>query len=172
MGLELGPCQVLYGTAGAEVDFGKTEGGVIAHHEILTKELFSDQDGEAPYDEVITGIKAWVEVPLAEVTLTNIATIFGYTLKHLAGKSGFWGTDLVGTRLRALGQSLILKKYVSGVPSTDSDDWLTYPLASLKGAVELTYDKNTQRVLKAVFVAFKDDSNHWFLFGTEAAADS
>ena len=26
--LDLGPCQVNYGTAGAEVDLGRTEGGV------------------------------------------------------------------------------------------------------------------------------------------------
>jgi hypothetical protein len=29
MSLELGPCECLWGTAGAEVSLGKTEGGVV-----------------------------------------------------------------------------------------------------------------------------------------------
>jgi hypothetical protein len=41
--LDLGPCQVLFGDAGSEVDLGVTSGGVRFIDEISTQDLTTDQ---------------------------------------------------------------------------------------------------------------------------------
>ncbi len=46
--LELGPCEVKFGTDESEVDLGKTEGGVTATFGQEAADLMSDQYGTGP----------------------------------------------------------------------------------------------------------------------------
>ncbi len=152
MALELGPCQVLFGTAGSEADLGKTQGGVIVRLTQDLVDLMSDQFGSAPEDAVITGDHAEVEIPFAEIDFDLLAIVLSQT--KFGADGGITGENNVGTALLTNSQSLLLKKYVSGVPSTDEADWIRFPAAYPKSDVELTYDAENQRVLKSIFRCF------------------
>lgn len=157
--LELGPCAVYYGTAGAEVDMGFSFGGVKATIPMTTADLKADQLGEAPANQVITGQgPAEVEVPLAELAFANIvAAVPGAALITDAAtptKTRVQFVPPVGTDLVAIGKSLVLKKLVGGVASTDEDDWLTFPLAAPVTELNFTYDASSQRVMTAKFRGF------------------
>lgn len=172
--LELGPCQVLYGTAGAEVSMGKTEGGVIVTFNKDTVPLYSDQEGTAPEDEIVVGQGATIKVPLAEITLDNYATALGQTKTQNGSDYGVAGANLVGTSLRAAGQSLLLKKYVDGAVSALTENWIRFLIASPSGTpVEVGFSKDSQRILEITFVAFRDVSTgHLYYIGDETAAAS
>lgn len=171
-GLDLGPCQVLFGTAGAEVDLGKTEGGVRVTFATEVADLLSDQFGTAPEDQVITGQGASIVVPLAEYTLENLAIALHHDVLAIGADKGFWGTLLTGTKLTTKANSLLLKKYVSGVPSTNENDWLRFPVAAPSGAIEVPFSKSDQRIIEVTFVAFPDSSDRLYVFGDETAATS
>jgi len=179
MALELGPCQVKFGTAGSEVDLGKTQGGVVIHLSQDVTDLMSDQFGSAPEDAVITGDHAEVEIPFAELDFDLIASILNQT--KFGANAGVPGENNVGTQMLANAQSLLLIKYSAGVPSTDLADQIRFPAAHPKSDVELTYDAENQRVLKATFRCFPKIVNaNWgtaspanktvlYIFGDETA---
>jgi hypothetical protein len=157
--LELGPCQVWYGAAGAEADQGYSMGGVTLNIPMQTADLKADQLGDAPVNQVIIGQgPVEVEVPLAELTFANIvAAVPGAALitdGATPTKTRVQFVAPIGTDLVSLGKSLILKKIVAGVVSTDEDDWLTVPLAAPVTEVNQKYDASSQRVLTAKFRGF------------------
>ena len=168
MALELGPCQVLYGTAGSEVDLGKTHGGVIVKLEDDYADLMSDQYGTAPEDTIITGNKAEVEINFAEVDFDLLADVLNQDTFG-ATPSGLTGENNVGTSLLTNAQSLILVKYVAGIPSTDLEDRVVFPAAAPMSQIELSYDAENQRILKATFKCFSSTVNA--AWGTGAAND-
>lgn len=170
--LDLGPCQVLFGTAESEADLGKTQGGVRVAFSTDVADLLSDQHGSQPEDQVLTGQGAEITCPFADYTIDNLAIALNMTKLGLAGDYGFKGTTLVGTKLSAKGQSLLLKKYVDGIVSTDEDDWIRFPLAAPSGSFEVTFDGSTQRIIETVFRAFPDVSGVLYFIGDEDAAES
>jgi hypothetical protein len=168
MALELGPCQVLFGASGSETDLGKTNGGVTVRISDDTVDLTSDQNGSSPEDTIITGTTVEVECQLAEIDLATLN-------KALQGQNAtphssfVAGENKVGTSLKGLGKSLILKKFVNGQPSPDAKDWITFPAAAASSNVELSFDGSNQRVLGLTFKCFpKLVSANW---GTAAAID-
>lgn len=172
MALDLGPCQVLFGTAAAEVDIGKTQGGVRVAFSEDVVDLMSDQYGSQPEDQSITGHTATIVTALADYSVANLAIALNQTELQLGAKKGFKGSSLVGTKLSTKGQSLLLKKYVDGVVSTDENNWLRFPVAAPTGAFEVTFDGATQRVIEVTFQAFPDDDSILYFVGDEEAADS
>jgi hypothetical protein len=150
MALELGPCQVAYGTSGSETDLGKTFGGVTVRISDDSVDLKSDQFGTSAEDTVITGTNVEVELALAELDLATMATALGQTLAGDAVP----GENKVGTSLLAESQSLKLTKYVGGTVSTDAADEITFPAAAPISNVELTYDAENQRVMRLTFKCF------------------
>jgi len=154
MALELGPCGVFYGTAGSEVDLGKTHGGVTIRMSDDRVDLKSDQYGTGPEDTVITGTAVEVEMALAEVTFDELAIALNQTKFGTALTGGIPGENNVGTSMLANAQQLLLKKYVDGGVSTDKTTWITFPAACPVSDVELTYDAENQRVLKLVYKCF------------------
>ena len=165
--LDLGPCQVNYGTAGAEVDLGRTEGGVRVAFATDVTDLMSDQWGTQPEDGVITGQGARITVPLAEYTLANLAIALN---QDLVGDELIEGGRLVGTKLRSLADSLLLKKYVDGEVSQDDTDYMRFPVATPVGSPEILFDKNTQRIIEVEFIAFPDSDDILYFIGDEATS--
>jgi len=161
MALELGPCQVAFGTAGSETDLGKTLGGVTIKIADDSVDLKSDQYGSSPEDTIITGTTVEVELSLAELGLATIATALGQEVLG-ATPSVVPGENKVGTSMLAVSQQLVLTKYVSGVPSTALTDVITFPAAAIMSNVELPYDGENQRVLRITLKCFpKSVSANW-----------
>lgn len=168
--MELGPCQVLFGPDGSEVDLGGTQ-TVDLSITTSTADLKRDQFGDMAYDKVITGHGATVTVNLTDITFANLAVALNQTARTNGSDNAVAGTNKVGTKLRAIAQSLILKKYVSGIVSTDEDDWfIARKAAALAEEVKQTFDATTQRILTVQFYLFFDDSNFLYIFGKESIA--
>lgn len=154
MALELGPCEVKFGPAGSEVSLGKTQGGVTLRISDDSVDLKSDQYGTAAEDTIITGTNVEVECSFAEISFALIAQILNQSTFGSATTGGVLGENNVGTSLKAAAQSLVLTKYVNGIPSTNPVDTITCPLAAPIGKLELAFDADNQRVLPATFKCF------------------
>ncbi len=170
MSLELGPCQVMWGTSGSEADIGKTEGGVIITFATDVVDLLSDQFGTAPEDQVVTGQKASVACPIADITLANLALALNQTVKTTGADSGIAGENIVGTKLSSKAKSLLLKKYVDGSASSDTQDWVRFAKAAPQGNFDYSFTKDGQRIISVVFTAFQDDDGYLYYLGDETAA--
>lgn len=168
--LELGPVQVLFGTAGSEVDLGRTEGGVTVRFITDYADLMTDQTGTQPQERVITGQSAEIEMALADILLANLAIALNQTLFVGAGSHLIVGELRVGTQVKSLfGGSLLLKKYVNGAVSADQDNWIRFPVAvPTPETVELIFNKSDQRVIMSTFRAFFDSSDVLYYIGAEA----
>ena len=140
---ELGPCQILLNA----VDMGKTEGGVTISVGETTVVLNTDQDGETPVDEVVTGTTVTITGNLAEITLANIASVLKGSVVTNGAKEKVEVTPNVGTSLLSNSNEIIVKPYVDGSPSTEENDWITMGAAGLKAAMALNYNKSDQRVI-------------------------
>lgn len=170
MSLELGPCEVNFGTEGAEADLGKTEGGVVATFSTNVADLMSDQYGTAPEDQVISGQGALIVCPLADITLSNLAIALNQSVKAIGDDSGIAGASLVGTKLSTKANSLLLKKYVSGSVSADTQNWVRFPKAAPQGNFDYSFSKDGQRIINLTFIAFADDDGYLYYLGDETAA--
>lgn len=170
MALELGPCMVRFGIAGAEADLGKTVGGVVVTFATDIVDLLSDQSGTTPEDQVISGQKATIVCPLADITLANLATALNQSMKTIGSDSGIAGVNIVGTKLSTKAKSLLLKKYVDGAASIDSQDWLRFPEAAPQGNFDYNFTKDGQRVINLTLTAFPDNDNILYYLGDETAA--
>ncbi len=171
MALDLGPCRVYYGTLASEVDIGRTQGGVKVNFTQDIADLKSDQFGTSPEDQAITGHGCTIMVPFADYTMDNLAIALGQTKLSLAGDSGIKGSILVGTLKSSVGKSLLLKKYVNGVVSTDEDNWMQFPLVAPDGNVEINFDGENQRIIEVTFRAYPygADSVLYYIGSDEAA---
>jgi hypothetical protein len=152
MALELGPAQIKWGESGLEEDLGKTLGGVTVRISDSSVDINSDQFGEAPEDTILTGTTVEVECPFAEVSYSLLSKILFQDT--FGTKVGFAGENNTGTSLKANGKSLLVIKYVNGVPSTDLADVIHFPLAAPVPNIELSYDSSNQRVATATFKCF------------------
>lgn len=170
--LELGPCRVYFGEEGSESDVGRTQGGVTVSFNTDLADLMSDQFGTSPEDQVITGQGATVTVPLAEYTLKNLAFALNQTVKTTGGKQGVEGSILTGTKLTDKAKSLLIKKYVGGEISTDTEDWIRFPLAAATGTFDISFDGSTQRIIEVTFTAFPNSDDVLYILGDETAAES
>ena len=171
--MELGPCRVYFGDADAEVDLGKTEGDVIADFLTDVSGLFSDQDGSQPADGVITGQGVKITIPLATYSMANLARALNQSVTRLGDTYGVSGNSIVGTKLSSLANSLLVKKYVDGIVSTDTSDWLRFPAAApTSETLSLIFGKTTQRIVSTTFIAQKDDNDRLYILGDEDAATS
>lgn len=156
--MELGPCQISFGTAGAEVDLGRTEGDVVITWETDIADLKSDQYGTKPEDQVITGMGATIKVPLAENTKTNWALALNQSVS--VGGHLIEGASIIGTKLYDQAESLLLKKYVDGVASTDEADWIRFPRAAPTGNFSTSFGVANQRIIEVTFTAYPDRTSH------------
>lgn len=171
MALDLGPCAIFFGVEDSEVDLGKTQGGVKVAFSQSFADLMSDQYGTEPEDLVITGHGATITIPMADYTLANYAIALHKDVKTLGAATGIKGDIVVGTKLSTHAGSLILKKYVDGVVSTDEANWLRFPKAAATAKPEIMFDGTTQRIIQSEFRAFPDDNDVLYYIGSKTAAD-
>lgn len=164
---QLGPCEIIDNTSGRSL--GKTQGGVSLKIEETTVTLHTDQDGETPVDEVITGTTATLEANLAEITLENLAFMLKTNVASNQVKIG----PNVGTSLFTNARELCIVPYVQGVPTTDIRDKILIPKAGIKATPNMNYNSKDQRVIAFTATGFPDSSlsgNPGIVFGASNRA--
>lgn len=162
---ELGPCTITY----AGTDLGDTNGGITVTVEESYASLTTDQNGENPVDEVVTGTKVTVAGALAEISLENIASLYKTTVIGTGDSQKVEIKANVGTSLLTNSDVLIVKPYVGGVVSTAKNDWITLGQAGFKATGALTYNSSTQRTLAFTATGYPDASGVIATFGDSAA---
>ena len=152
---DLSPCVVDYD--GATVVFNKTHGGVFFRYQEFNRGIKEDQKGsETDVDEVSTGAMCELEVPLTRTQLSDLNYLFGNSSQ--AG-SYLKVSNPVGEAKFAGAVALIVKPIVNGVVSVTTTEWLTIHRASPSINMELAYNNEGQRVVKAIFKCFPDDAS-------------
>lgn len=149
----LGPCKVEFPEG---TDLGKTSGGVTVTLEETFAALNTDQDGENPVDEYITGTTITVEGSLAEVTLANVAKLFKQSVQSDGSKEKVEIKTGVGTSMLGESSVMILKPYDGGTVTGDANEWLTVHNAGFKASTSLNYNATDQRVLGFTATGYPD----------------
>ena len=162
MAYQLGPCEIIDITSGgAGTSLGRTSGGVSVKIEESSVSLHTDQDGEVPVDEVITGTKVTIEASLANITLENLALMLKTTVNANVVKV----KPNVGTSLLQNAKVLLIKPYKNGVLSTDKKDFIFIPKAGIRASLDLNYNSKDQRTIKMSITGYPDST----LTGSPAA---
>lgn len=150
---QLGPCKVEYPEG---TDLGKTSGGLTLTVEETFAELTTDQDGESPVDEYVTGTTVTVEGSLAEITLENIAKIHKVEVVEDGENEKVEIKPNVGTSLLNQAEAMILKPYDGGTVSENAKDWITLHKAGMKANTSLNYNASDQRTLNFTATGYPD----------------
>ena len=161
----LGPVYVYYNG----MALGRTKGGIEITNSITTADMSSDQDGIV--DKTITEQSATVKIPLAEVGLQNLASVTGFTFQQKSTAQVVAIKSLIGIRASSNAYPLILKKpsqTTLGTPSTNENDWITFPYAWPDGNITLKYS-NEQTIYEATFFAVPDSNNVRYYVGSMGA---
>jgi len=149
-------------------DLGKTNGGVTLTVSESSQTLNTDQDGETPINEVITGTTVSMEASLADITLENFAMTHKVSVEGTSGTQRVEIKPNVGSSLIDSAKKLVLVPYAGDSVSTDPEKLITIPKAGIRSAEELSFDSSTQRVIKVQFTGYPDDANNILVFGLEA----
>jgi len=161
--LELGPCEIWFGTAGAELSIGAMVGGATLRGETLLADLKKDSFGDGIYDQQIVGANWTLEGNLGDLNMASLEDVIPGAVLTDDGLATPLQSKLsisvpVGTSLRDIAKSLILKRIISGEVSTDEDNWWTFPIAAVVSNVELVFDATTQRRIPITFRILPDPS--------------
>ena len=151
--LDLSPCVIDYD--GGTVVFNKTQGGVKFRYQEFNAPIKEDQTGsETDVDEISTGAKCELEVPLTREELADLNYLFGnssQTSSYLKVSNPVAESKFAGA------VALIVKPIINGTVSTTNTQWLTIHRASPTINMELAYDNSGQRVFMVTFKGFPDD---------------
>lgn len=151
---ELGPCKIEFPEG---TDLGKTNGGVSVTIEETFAALNTDQNGENPVDEYITGTSVMVEGSLAEITLDNISKIYKQSKTTSGDKEKVEIKANVGTSMLSESDVMIIKPYDGGTVTGNANDWITLHHAGLKATgTSLDYNATDQRVLAFQATGYPD----------------
>jgi len=158
---ELGPAQILWDAS----DLGKTQGGIVVNLTETTQTLNTDQDGESPVDEWVTGTQVSITGNLADISLANIASLTKHTVTTDGTKQKVEITSNAGTSLLTNAKVAIVKPYIAGVPTTDANKWITLHTAGMKINTALNYNASDQRVMGFEMVGYADSTGLIATFG-------
>jgi hypothetical protein len=164
---QLGPCQVYWGSAGAEVELGKTKD---VHWRLTedTAPILYDQTGTGPWDLITTGKVCEVDANFANLSYDLFEQLLPTEAEWYATgatpAAGISNDALeirlgLGTSHRDNARRLILKPYVNGVPSIDKEDWIYFPVAFPTVDMDWAFNASDQRVMKVMFHAFPQSQN-------------
>lgn len=151
--IRIGACSVVF----KGVNLGHTKGGVTFTFERDFEDLTVDQYGETPVDKALTGSRVMVEINLAEPNADHLNSVVPEG-DHVLGSSGErlnLGRD-AGYLLRADAGLLVLHPLKNGA-SDLSEDIQIYKAVSFE-TVELPFEVDNQRILKATFVGLVDET--------------
>ena len=153
-------------------DLGDTHGGVKITASESSTELKTDQAGDTPVDEVISGTAVSLEGSLAQLDLENFALIFKTSVQ--TNSAGYKYVEIkpnVGVSVLGLAKKVKFIPYKSSETgsalSTDPEDQFFLRLAGVVAKPELTYDSNTQRALNVTFKGFPDATGVIGSFGAD-----
>ena len=165
---QLGPCKVEFPEG---TDLGKTQGGVTVTVEETFAALNTDQDGESPVDEYVTGTQVTVEGNLAEITLDNVAKLYKQEVVGTGDSRKVEISTNVGTSLLSESDVMIIKPYDGGTVSGTANDWITLHHAALKATGSLSFNATDQRVLAFSATGYPDSATGLIAtFGDTAAS--
>lgn len=161
--LELGPCEILFGTAGAEVSIGAMVGGATLSIEPLLADLKKDSFGDGIYDQQIVGANAMLEGSLGDLNMDALAAVIPGAVLTDDGQATPVQSRLtisvpVGTSLRDNALSLVLKRIIEGDVTTDENHWYTFPIAGVVSNVALVFNATDQRSVPVTFRILPDAS--------------
>lgn len=165
--LDMGPAELVWGYGESDAAYlGKTLGGVKVTMETNAADILEDQNGDAPVNAVLTGSVMNVEVTLTRLSIAQLRRVM-LTSEPAGGPCITPIENQVGCDLYSLAKALVIKPLCGNEISTNPCEWLhiykTYPLVGL----DLTYDKDTQRVFPVKFKVFVSyDSGESGTFGT------
>lgn len=164
--VQLGTCQILYGTAGSEVDLGLTIGGVEVEVSTTTHETKLDQYGDTVANEFIMGRNIVVRMNLAETTLNNMVALFpGATLVVDGLKKNVKVTSGTGQSLLTSAKQMILRpiELATATPVDKTKD-LVIPLCATAGNMRFAFKYDEERVFNCEFKGFPDSDKAGLLF--------
>lgn len=162
--LDMGPCELVWGYGDSTAAYlGKTHGGVKVSMETNASDILEDQNGDAPVNAVLTGSVVTVECSLTRLSKEQLALAMNTTVQdHIVPIINQVGCDMYDDA-----KSLVLKPVCAGVTSTDASEWVELYKAYPVVGMDLTYDKDTQRIFPVTFKCFvHQDSPYTGMFGT------
>ena len=153
-------------------NLGKTLGGIKVNIDTSSVELKSDQSGEMPEDETISGRTCKIEANLADITLENFASAMGTVVVGSGTAKCVNLNPGTGTSLMANAKRAYILPLVNGYPTTDGNRTIHIYKAGVKASLDLTFDSSTQRSIKLSISAYPDASNNnnFMTIGDTAAA--
>lgn len=154
----------------AYASLGKTFGGVTVELAETSNKLQTDQDGESPVDEVITGTTATIKGSLADITLENFATIHKTSVVGTSPNRKVIVYSNAGASLKTNALKLLLVPYAGTAVTTESERCIIMPSAGIRASETLTYDANTQRILEFEATSFVSSGNQVLIIGDENAS--
>jgi hypothetical protein len=147
---------------------GDTLGGITYTTEETSQQLKTDQAGETPVDEVITGLKATIEANIAEITLDNLAMLYKTTVEGASGSQRVELKSQVGYSNLTNAKKAIIIPYDGADLSTDVEDLITFVQAGIVTTGSRTFDGSNQQVIKLTMTGYPDSSQIVVVLGKEA----
>ena len=154
-----GPCEIVYGygESGA-LYLGKTLGSVKLTMETHDSDINEDQAGDAAVSAILTGSVVAFEAPLTRLSAEQLATVLN---SEVDAEGRIPIKNQVGCDLYSLSKQVVIKPLCGNVVSEDPATWThlyhCYPVAGL----DLTWDKETQRIFPVKFKVFVSQESGW-----------
>ena len=144
---------------------GDTLGGITYTTEETSQQLKTDQAGETPIDDVITGLKASIEANLAEITLDNIAMIYKTTVQGTVGQQYVELKAQVGYSNLEHARQAIIIPYVGEHLSNDVEDLITFMQAGIVATGSRSFDGTNQQTIKLTMTGYPDNQQRVVVHG-------
>jgi hypothetical protein len=150
----MGPAEIVWGYGESDAAYlGKTLGGVKVTMETNAADILEDQAGDAAVNAVLTGSTMNVEITLTRLSVAELRRVM-LTSEPAGQPCTVPIENQIGCDLYSLAKALVIKPLCGDEISTDPCEWFllykTYPLVGL----DLTWDKDTQRVFPIKFKVF------------------
>lgn len=166
---DMGPCEIVwgYGESGA-LYLGKYLGDVKLTQETNVTDILEEQNGDAAVNAIFTGSVMSLEIPMTRSTLVQLNEVLLAGGVQTSGSVEYLKIlNHVSCDMYSLAKSIVIKPICDGVVSTDPSEWVElfkcYPIP----AMDLTYNKATQRIFPVKFKVFvSQESGYEGEFGT------
>ena len=138
---------------------GDTLGGITVTQSETKQQLKTDQAGETPIDESITGVTVSVEANMAEITLENIAMLNRTTVEGTSPNRRVEVKSNVGYSLLTNSKKTLIIPFDGSAPSSAIEDMITIVKGGISSETSLTFDNSTQQTMKITITGYADTSN-------------
>ena len=169
------PAQILFGTAGSEIDLGSSQGGVTVTVTGNVADVLIDQFGAAVQVAIDQGDTVEVATKLLQVDVNVLVAAFPTVVKNTAN-TVFWLRAPVGSDALVESKSLLLKQISNGVPTTDKMRWIRFFKARRTGNVVIPFSNTdahgytvTWRVIPTQRTELGTTAQYLGVIGDEAA---